>query len=274
MDGEFALTNRCAQLQALIVLDFDPPKWCVFVFLIGQDMSFSTTRFNKNGCDLLFSCGSSGNKTTKLTTKVPGWWPTKFQVFFVFFFFFRRGICLMTPFVGMNFSRFITFFGGGGRLFAGKTKANEKVSVPSAPSSGGYMLGTLARWTQMLCCWNVASLKLSGFPLKISLSQKAKWSPNPNIFQGPIDLWVLGSVSFQIAGSFGLYSRKYFDESRSPKEGWKHVRQARHKKICCGFLKLSDQDKLYQKKILMMHEKDCANTHWFEPLTNPVSEKQ
>jgi len=40
-----------------------------------------------------------------------------------------------------------------------------------------------------------------------------------------------------------------------------------------GFLKLSDQDKLYQKKILMMHEKDCANTHWFEP-TNPVSEKQ
>lgn len=59
----------------------------------------------------------------------------------------------MTPFVGMNFSRFIIFFGGGrgGKLFAGKTKANEKVSVPSAPS-GGYMLGTLARWTQMLCC--------------------------------------------------------------------------------------------------------------------------
>lgn len=59
----------------------------------------------------------------------------------------------MTPFVGMNFSRFIPFFlVGGGRLFAGKTKANEKVLVPSAPSSAGYMLGTLARWTQMLGC--------------------------------------------------------------------------------------------------------------------------
>ena len=44
------------------------------------------------------------------------------------------------------------FLVGGGRLFAGKTKANEKVLVPSAPSSAGYMLGTLARWTQMLGC--------------------------------------------------------------------------------------------------------------------------
>lgn len=108
--------------------------------------------------------------------------------------------------------------------------------------------------------------------------QKAKWSPNPNIFQGPIDLWVLGAVyhskSLVVLGSTSR--RKYFDESRSPKEGFfKHVRskQDTAEDLKHGFLKLSDQDKLYQKKILMMHEKDCANTHWFEP-TNPVSEKQ
>lgn len=93
---------------------FDPPKWCVFcVFLIGQDMSFSTTRFNKNGCDLLFSCGSSGNKTTKLTTKVPGWWPTKFQVFFVFFLFFG-GEYVSWPLLLEWISPGSSFFLGGG----------------------------------------------------------------------------------------------------------------------------------------------------------------
>ena len=76
------------------------------------------------------------------------------------------------------------FLVGGGRLFAGKTKANEKVSVPSAPSSGGYMLGTLSRWTQMLGCWNVASLKRSGFPLKISLPKKQSGLPIPTFFRG------------------------------------------------------------------------------------------
>lgn len=187
-------------------------------------MSFSTTRFNKDGCDLLFSCGSSGHKTTKLTTKVPSWWPTQFQVFFVFFLF-SEGNMFNDPFCWNEFLQVHHFFlVGGGENFCGKDEGEWKGFGPIGSIFRGIHVGNPCKMDPNVRLLKCSLPKTKWFsPENNAKPQKAKWSPNPNILQGPIDLWVLGSVSFQIAGSFGLYSRKYFDESRSPKEGFSNT---------------------------------------------------
>lgn len=157
----------------------------------------------------------------------------KISSFFRVFSFFRRGICLMTPFVGMNFSRFIIFFfWGGGDTFCGKDEGEWKGFGPIGSIFRGIHVGNPCKMDPNARLLKCSLPKTKWFSPENKPLPKSKVVSQSQHFSGAD--WFMsfsGSVSFQIAGCFGLYSRKYFGESRSPKEGWKHVRQARHKKI-------------------------------------------